>query len=548
VRTRFASAIPLLGLAGLASAQTGDVSLRWGPWTPPAPERITVQANLVEIGVVVRDARSNPVGGLEAGDFEVLDNGKPQPITHFTELKNPRETRPTVSAGARGAAVKGGGERQPRSIAIWFDDVYLRQYGMAKARAASGDLIRGMAPDDRIGVFSSSGSVTLDLTHDQNALLAAVARLRYDALPGPHELGGCPSFDAYSAYVIYHHIDPEVRAAAIRQAIACNCPGSGPPPDPCVDMQPAVVDGNAGQYLAQFMGRAGDVMDSLKLPIQRLSQAGGSRILLAVSPGFISGDLNLKKSSLIDSALAAHIVINALLPEGLSTSAQVGRRQLFTSALMADVSSATGGRLIQNDNDIAGGARALTDLPEFAYTLAISPPGPADGKTHSLKVALRSRARDRVEARNGYVSTEPSPEKETAQMRIDRAARSDGLIADLPASVRVSAGGAGDGRSTVRVVTQLEAGALRFGGSETRRLQQITFLTVLEKVDGGFLEGKEAVMDIEAGPETWVKMQVEGIRAQTWFSVAPGSYRVRQVVREAVQNRLSASDHPIEVR
>src|SRR5579885_679853 len=44
---------------------------------------IHVAVNRVEVGVTVTDARGHFVQGLERSNFQVLDNGEPQPITDF---------------------------------------------------------------------------------------------------------------------------------------------------------------------------------------------------------------------------------------------------------------------------------------------------------------------------------------------------------------------------------------------------------------------------------------------------------------------------------
>jgi hypothetical protein len=66
---------------------------------------------------------------------------------------------------------------------------------------------------------------------------------------------------------------------------------------------------------------------------------------------------------------------------------------------------------------------------------------------------------------------------------------------------------------------------------------------------GNFVAGKQSVMDLALAPASLAEKQTKGIRAATSFSVPRrGSYRVREVVREAVQDRIWASVAPIEIR
>src|ERR1051325_5401375 len=64
----------LAGLFLLASAFSQD--------NPDNTIRITV--NLVQVDAVVSDSKGKQVTDLQAKDFEILQDGKPQKITHFS--------------------------------------------------------------------------------------------------------------------------------------------------------------------------------------------------------------------------------------------------------------------------------------------------------------------------------------------------------------------------------------------------------------------------------------------------------------------------------
>ena len=55
-------------------------------------------------------------------------------------------------------------------------------------------------------------------------------------------------------------------------------------------------------------------------------------------------------------------------------------------------------------------------------------------------------------------------------------------------------------------------------------------------------------MDLRLKPATLAQMQTTGIRAVESFYLSKGTYTVREVVRELVQNRLAASTTPLELR
>ena len=98
--------LALLPAATLAQAPAPDT-----PETAPQVHTLPpVKAELVQIDVVVTDRKGELVRGLRPEDFEVLEDGKRQVITHFKDGRGrplplePR-TRPHLTAPeSRGAA------------------------------------------------------------------------------------------------------------------------------------------------------------------------------------------------------------------------------------------------------------------------------------------------------------------------------------------------------------------------------------------------------------------------------------------------------------
>src|SRR5437763_16916095 len=48
-----------------------------------------IEVHVVNVDVVVTDRAGHPVPGLTKNDFELFENGKPQTITNFYEVKPP---------------------------------------------------------------------------------------------------------------------------------------------------------------------------------------------------------------------------------------------------------------------------------------------------------------------------------------------------------------------------------------------------------------------------------------------------------------------------
>jgi hypothetical protein len=72
-------------------------------------------------------------------------------------------------------------------------------------------------------------------------------------------------------------------------------------------------------------------------------------------------------------------------------------------------------------------------------------------------------------------------------------------------------------------------------------------VTILQDAHGNFIEGKQAMMDMNLTSATRGDLEAKGIRAATSFVVPKGSYKIREVVRDAVQNHLAASNTAVDV-
>jgi VWFA-related protein len=93
MNTRLSIAIALCAVSttALLGQQTGSPEARPSQDGPAVTFRSKIDA--VEIDVFVTDAEGTPVTGLTVEDFELIENGKPQPITTFQAVDIPIERR-----------------------------------------------------------------------------------------------------------------------------------------------------------------------------------------------------------------------------------------------------------------------------------------------------------------------------------------------------------------------------------------------------------------------------------------------------------------------
>jgi VWFA-related protein len=173
------------------------------PAIPAEPPLVRMNVDLVQFDVVVTDAQGRHVTDLKPEEFQVSENGNPQPITNFSFIPGNR----TITAVERAAAPESSlalarirPEQITRTIVVLVDDLGLTDQSLMSVRPALERFVNEQVqPGDLVAIVTSSGSLGAlqRLTTDKRVLRAAVAKLR--SLPNHREgvndeefHGACP--------------------------------------------------------------------------------------------------------------------------------------------------------------------------------------------------------------------------------------------------------------------------------------------------------------------------------------------------------------------
>ena len=512
-----------------------EVRISSAAWFPPNLT-ISANANLVELAATVHDRKNHPISGLKAADFEVLDNKQPQEITYFAELRG-------------GGVVPAGDNKAPgldsalapapdaRTIALFFDDAHGNDLGLRKSAEAAEKLIANdLRTGDRAGIFTASGTVSVDFTGDRDALRAALARIIPRPLSGPTPVTECPPLSVWEAYAIVEHVDPGVESVKLLEAAACVCPQ--PVTIQCRNEQRIPLQSKATTVWMLSKFRSTTTLDAIGIVMRHLGAEPGKRLLVLMTPAFPAEKGMVSQiSELMNAALRAQIRVSTMQIPGRGVPPDIARLEFLGQA-----AKATGGQFVDGYYDPSTDLRKLVSEPAVSYMLGFSPSIEPDGQTHTLLTRVRGDREYVVEARTKYFAAKPAGE--SAQQRIDRIAQSNGELREFPATVS-----ARWEQGAIRVTITVDAKALRFPEKEGRRVEELTLLTLLEDAQGRFVAGKESVMDLALLPATLAEKLKKGIEAETSFAGADsGAYHVREVVREAAQNRVWAGEAAIEGR
>ncbi len=554
-----------------------ELRLSSQPYKLPAPPTLSVQANLVEVRIVVRDAKGQPVPGLKQSDFQIFDNGKPQTISAFSVENATRaaaapESAP--SAGVNPAPAPTKLPPLPRYVALFFDDLNMPMGDLVPARKAAQDFIsHNLEPGDRIGIFTSSTLVTLEFTDDTRKLLDTLALLR-PRLRRPDGGVACPRISPYQAHLIADMYDSAAVELAIEQGLARRCfirEVMAPEQLPAiVKNQAAKVMGLVDQYSRETLGVLKDVVLFLiKMP--------GRRTIVLASSGFLTLSTSLQRvqDNIVDTAVGSGVVINSLdakglVPDTMGYEPDAGppvplpsRPDLMGLAVrisseqrdqsndpLAYIALGTGGRFFHNNNDLGRGVRELAAVPEVSYVLGFVPENlKPDRSYHNLKVTLAAERNFTFDARKGYFAPDKLKTVPPTQPdKFDSAVLASDAVAEIHVGVTTRSEKLASGDSVLRVLLRVDTRDLPFLRRDDRSVENLRLVLALFDPQGKFLAGVEGEMVLTLKEDTLARIAAQGLEQGLSLRVPPGAYRLRLVMQELMHGRMAALSQPVDIQ
>src|SRR5580692_9238913 len=355
---------------------------------------IRINVNLVQVDAVVTDSHDHLVPNLEATDFQVLQDGKPQKITNFSYINvRPPNTAPAPVTVAEKKGVPPPPpvmikpEQARRLIALVVDDLALAFDSTARVRGALKKFVdNDMQPGDLVAIIrTGAGMGSLQqFTADKRVLYAAIEHVRWNSMGrvgiGSFQSGG----GAYDA-----HFTDAMTSGSL----------------------------NAIQYVVSGLhdlpGRKAVILFSENLKL--FSRNGDNDLAL------------LQARRLEDAANRSGVVIYTIDPRGLQTTSltaadntgKMSRKQIDNFPMMRSaqiirsqdgmvmLANDTGGLFFHDSNDIAGQLRRAVADTEGYYLLGYHPDAstfdPKTGlpKFHKVEVKL-TRSGMHVRSRSGF--------------------------------------------------------------------------------------------------------------------------------------------------
>jgi len=545
------------------------------PTQQPAPEGdddvVRITTNLVQIDAVVLDKKGKQVTDLTADDFEIFEDKRPQKLTNFSYVLNETATpgAETADAASRKAADKTGApptapprrlrpEQVRRTMALVVDDLGLSFESTAHVRDTLRKFVNEqMQPNDLVAIIRTSAGMGAlqQFTSDKRQLHAAIDRVRW-YMSGR---GGVSSFG---------RIEPGMDSERL----------SGRP-----DGENAAgrdIEAELGDYREEIFSVG--TLGALNFVVRGMRELPGRKSVLLLSEGFalFTPDRGRGRSDrvyqsmlrLTDLANRASVVVYAIDPRGLvntmitaedntggMSQEEVDRKLrersdlLFeTQSGLAYLSQQTGGFLIRNNNDLAGGIRRVVEDQKGYYLLGYRPEGATfDRRFHHIIVRVK-RPGLKVRSRTGFYGVrddETRPVRRTREQQLLAALTSPFASPDVRLRLTTFFGNTAEGGSFVRSMLHLDGNDLKFNkGADGKYKAELDVVGVTFGDNGGVIESLNRIHTLTFTEDYYRRVLREGL---TYTMNVPikkaGAYQLRMAVRDTATERTGSASQFIEV-
>ncbi|MDR3718565.1 MAG: VWA domain-containing protein [Bryobacteraceae bacterium] len=561
----------LLLLAMAAGAAPGPAQNSQQRPTDQSP-LVRINVDLVQMDVVVSDAKGNHVTDLKPEEFEILENGKPQRITNFSFLSDER-------AGAVATAPDAKDKKAPpvpparitageasRTIAVVIDDLGVGEQSFMAIHAALEKFIdQQVGPRDLVAIITTSGRLGAlqSLTSDKRLLRAALNKFR--SIPN-HRVGVLDDdfTCVYGGLGAAGPAAPSDEDAYLIWKIAQGSPPRYKGEDPLLELE---NDHRSVYYGLLSLSTFRRVVDGLReLPGRRsiLLFTEGLPLVRAHGRGEVNTQITDGYEALLNHANRSGIAVNTIDPRGLiatfetaeSESPECSEAQMselnLTQLQLSDMAKRTGGISMYNDNDIAGAmARVMNDQLGY-YLIAYKPPETVKGQQEFRKIAVRAtRPGVKVRYHNSLYTQEPEQAQAAhAGNRLVAAVESPFAVSDvrLRCASRFWDAGTGAG-SVLDTLLEIDARDLTFHtDSDGRRTATFEILAETYGSTAKPLDTFEKSYTMSFTERAYQRALREGLVQKLELRVKQaGAYQIRGAVRDHESGRVGSASEFVEV-
>ena len=506
----------------------------------------TTSANLVIVTVFVRDAQGRPVKGLTRDDFIVTENGKPQAIRvfEFQQIEEPAagqatavaKTAPAPAAAEQAqqsGAVLPVRYRDRRLIVLFFDWSSLDEAQQVRAKEAAEEWIRNkMTRADlvRIAAFGTRLKTVVEFTNDRDLLIQAVRRFQTGeaselAAEGATEAETAED-SAFTADDTEFNVFNTDRKLAALEDLARSLA--------------ALPEKKAVVYFTAGVSRTG--MDNEA----QLHAAVNAAVRANVS--FYPVDVRGLQAEPPGGAATVATVSGTGLFSG-RTQAQQRQRSFDTQDTLEMLAADTGGRALFDSNDLVLGIeRAQRDIQSYYILGYYSSDARRDGQFRRVEVklapAVQARLRAKLDYRRGYFA-----EKDFAafssfdrERQLEEALLAGDPVTQLRLALEVDWFRIARSQYFVPVAVKIPGSEIPLKKQGSAETTTFDFIGQVKDARGTVAATVRDSIKIQLREQKAGQLGSRSLIYDTGFTLPPGSYTIRMVVRENLTGKLGSFD------
>jgi VWFA-related protein len=384
-------------------------------------------SNIVAVDASVYDKNGQPVTNLTAADFQIFEDGKPQPIqtiylvTPMTGVAGSASATGLPGTGAPEHPLTSAPVRQEsrnRVLIFVFDLNHLSADGYKRSRAAVESFLKdGALGTDMVGVVAGTTMLTNKISAEKAPILDAMKSMKGPNLSRFNELRSFPKLidDAEALAVARGNretTDRVVQRACSEEPDSCSGRGG----DEVIRQQ---IEAKARQFTIESQRDSMLTISTLGTLTSGLGRFPGTKQVLLLSDGFFTGELENALRSVVELAARNNVRFSTLDSRGLGKDPRMqnmmGAQPLNgpgdmsplsfdeNADALASLAIDTGGEMVQNRNDLKPGIDVIARTSGTYYVLGFATSKPMDGSYRSISVRVTQPGLT-VRARKGYVA------------------------------------------------------------------------------------------------------------------------------------------------
>ena len=516
-----------------------------------------IDVNLVQIDAVVYDRKGHPVTDLKPEEFEILEDGKTEPITAFSYVRlNAGPIRPTADKRLLTPTERLTPQDVKRTLVLVADDLNLSFESTAQLHIALKKYVdTQMGPHDLVSIArTSTGLGALEnFTNDKRALYAAVDAVRWNP-NGRAGISAVPPIDS--------QVGTASRSGPSRASFS----------------QPQDADPDNDTTEREYLYALG-AMNSVSAIIDDLRPLPGRKAVILFSDGVPvapRGDnIDLIQRLLrrvADLANRSSVVLNCVDVRGLQTLAAQASDNFGGSAARNGVSEAltaraldftdeqngliylaaqTGGRAVLNGNDMTWAIdQVLEDLDGY-YLIGYKPESGTfhkegeDPAFHRLHVRVK-RPGLTVRSRTGFygiTNQEAAPPPATDGQKLLTALQSPFGTNEIPLKLTVEFLSDGAKHSSLSTLLHIAGHGIDFTQQDDGKYHaRVELLLTGYDENGRAVEGADNIFEMALPPAEYQAALTNGFVYTQQVPVnRKGAAHVRVAIRDMASGRLGST-------